>query len=147
MKNVELKPTLTTKTSKALELLENDNGFFLMVEGSNIDVSASEGDMADTIKQVQAFDQSVDYVMNWAESHPGTLVIVTADHETGGVKLPENPTPDKINDSCFTSDGEHTNTNVLLMADGANSADLCKKKVIDNTDIAKYMRKVLAYKK
>ncbi len=147
MKNVELKPTLTTQTAKALELLENDNGFFLMVEGSNIDVSASEGDMADTIKQVQAFDQSVDYVMNWAESHPGTLVIVTADHETGGVKLPENPTPDKINDSCFTSDGEHTNTNVLLMADGANSADLCKKKVIDNTDIAKYMRKVLAYKK
>ena len=147
MKNVELKPTLTTQTAKALELLENDNGFFLMVEGSNIDVSASEGDMADTIKQVQAFDQSVDYVMNWAESHPGTLVIVTADHETGCVKLPENPTPDKINDSCFTSDGEHTNTNVLLMADGANSADLCKKKVIDNTDIAKYMRKVLAYKK
>ena len=147
MKNVELKPTLTTQTAKALELLENDNGFFLMVEGSNIDVSASEGDMADTIKQVQAFDQSVDYVMNWAESHPGTLVIVTADHETGGVKLPENPTPDKINDSCFTSDGEHTNTNVLLMADGANSADLCNKKVIDNTDIAKYMRKVLAYKK
>lgn len=147
MKNVELKPTLTTQTAKALELLENNNGFFLMVEGSNIDVSASEGDMADTIKQVQAFDQSVDYVMNWAESHPGTLVIVTADHETGGVKLPENPTPDKINDSCFTSDGEHTNTNVLLMADGANSADLCKKKVIDNTDIAKYMRKVLAYKK
>ena len=147
MKDPELEPSLTTQTSKALELLENDKGFFLMVEGSNIDVSESEMDMEDTIKQVQAFDQTVDYVMNWAESHPGTLVIVTADHETGGVKLPKNPTPDDINNDCFTSSGDHTNTNVLLFADGAQSAGLCKEKLIDNTDIAKYMRKVLAYKK
>ena len=117
-----------------------------MVEGSNIDVSEAELDMEDTIKQVQAFDQSVDYVMNWAESHPGTLVIVTADHETGGVKIPKNATAEDINDHCFTSGGDHTNTNVLLMADGAKSAGICKDKLIDNTDIAKYMRKVLKYK-
>lgn len=147
MKNAELEPSLTTETSKALELLENDNGFFLMVEGSNIDVSAAEMDMEDTIKQVQAFDHTVDYVMNWAEEHPGTLVLVTADHETGGVKLPKNATAEDINNDCFTSGGDHTNTNVLLFADGAQSAGICKEKLIDNTDIAKYMRKVLAYKK
>ncbi len=147
MKNPEYAPSLTTSTSKALELLENDNGFFLMVEGSNIDVSEAEMDMEDTLKQVQAFDHTVDYVMNWAQDHPGTLVIVTADHETGGVKIPKNATAKDINNDCFTSGGEHTNTNVLLMADGAQSAGLCKKDVIDNTDIAKYMRKVLAYKK
>lgn len=147
MKNPEYAPSLTTSTTKALELLENDNGFFLMVEGSNIDVCEAEQDMDGTISQVEAFDHTVDYVMSWAESHPGTLVIVTADHETGGVTLPENATKDDINNDCFTSDGEHTNTNVLLMADGAQSAGICKKKLIDNTDIAKYMRKVLAYKK
>ena len=143
MKNAAMKPTLTTMTSKALELLDNDNGFFLMVEGSNIDVCEAEEDMQGTIEQMQAFDHTVDYVLNWAQDHPGTLVIVTADHETGGVIIPENATADDINDSCFTSGGDHTNTNVLLMAGGAQSAGICKDDVIDNTDIAKYMRKVL----
>ena len=146
MKNPELSPSLVTQTSKALDLLENDNGFFLMVEGSNIDVSEAELNMDDTIKQVEAFDQSVDYVLAWAEKHTGTLVLVTADHETGGVKIPKNATEKDINNDCFTSGGDHTNTNVLLMADGASSKEICKNKLIDNTDIAKYMRKVLSYK-
>ena len=146
MKNPELSPSLVTQTSKALDLLENDNGFFLMVEGSNIDVSEAELNMDDTIKQVEAFDQCVDYALAWAEKHPGTLVLVTADHETGGVKIPKNATAKDINNDCFTSGGDHTNTNVLLMADGASSKEICKNKLIDNTDIAKYMRKVLSYK-
>ena len=146
MKNPELSPSLVTQTSKALDLLENDNGFFLMVEGSNIDVSEAELNMDDTIKQVEAFDQSVDYVLAWAEKHPGALVLVTADHETGGVKIPKNATAKDINNDCFTSGGDHTNTNVLLMADGVSSKEICKNKLIDNTDIAKYMRKVLSYK-
>lgn len=138
-------PSLTTMTSKALELLEheNENGFFLMVEASNIDIYAANEDMASTIEQMQAFDHTIDYVLKWAEENPGTLVIVTADHETGGVQIPENATAEDINDTCFTSGGEHTNTNVSLMAGGAQSKGICEKELIDNTDIAKYMRKVL----
>lgn len=143
MKNAYREPTLTTMTSKALDLLDNDKGFFLMVEGSNIDVCESEQDMKGTIEQIMAFDHTVDYVLNWAQQHQGTLVLVTADHETGGVQIPDNATADDINNDCFTSDGEHTNTNVLLMAGGAQSAEICSSDVIDNTDIAKYMRKVL----
>ena len=143
MKNAYREPTLTTMTSKALDLLDNDKGFFLMVEGSNIDVCESEQDMKETIEQMMAFDHTVDYVLNWAQQHPGTLVLVTADHETGGVQIPDNATADDINNDCFTSDGEHTNTSVLLMAGGAQSAEICSSDVIDNTDIAKYMRKVL----
>lgn len=143
MKNAYREPTLTTMTSKALDLLDNDKGFFLMVEGSNIDVCESEQDMKGTIEQMMALDHTVDYVLNWAQQHPGTLVLVTADHETGGVQIPDNATADDINNDCFTSDGEHTNTNVLLMAGGAQSAEICSSDVIDNTDIAKYMRKVL----
>lgn len=143
MKNAYREPTLTTMTSKALDLLDNDKGFFLMVEGSNIDVCESEQDMKGTIEQMMAFDHTVDYVLNWAQQHQGTLVLVTADHETGGVQIPDNATADDINNDCFTSDGEHTNTNVLLMAGGAQSAEICSSGVIDNTDIAKYMRKVL----
>lgn len=139
----DMAPSLTKMTSKALDMLDNDKGFFLMVEGSNIDTYESKCDMETTLGQMQDFDKSVDYVLEWAEKHPGTLVIVTADHETGGVTLPDNPKPEDINDSCFTSDGEHTNTDVWLFASGAQSKELCKKDVIDNTDIAKYMRKVI----
>lgn len=143
MKRASMNPTLTTMTAKALELLDNDNGFFLMVEGSNIDVCEADEDMQGTLEQMQSFDQTVDYVLNWAQDKPGTLVIVTADHETGGVQIPENATADDIDNSCFTSGGEHTNTDVLLMAGGAQSAGICEEYLIDNTDIAKYMRKVL----
>lgn len=136
-------PQLPVMTEKALELLDNENGFFLMVEGSNIDVYAAQENMPETLEQMKSFDASVDYVLSWAEQHPGTLVIVTADHETGGVMVPENAKPEDITNDCFTSDGEHTNTNVLLMASGANSKGICEQELIDNTDIAKYMRKVL----
>ena len=136
-------PQLPVMTEKALELLDNENGFFLMVEGSNIDVYAAQENMAETLEQMKSFDESVDYVLSWAEQHPGTLVIVTADHETGGVEIPENAKPEDITDECFTSGGEHTNTNVLLMASGAQSKGICEQELIDNTDIAKYMRKVI----
>lgn len=134
-------PALATMTSKALDLLDNDNGFFLMVEGSDIDVQLSKINMSGAMKEMQSFDKAVDVVLRWAEDHPGTLVIVTADHETGGVTIPDSK--DDINDSCITSGGEHTNTNVLLMAGGARADEITKNDVIDNTDIAKFMRKFL----
>lgn len=140
----DMSPSLKKMTSKALDMLDNDKGFFLMVEGSNIDSYEHNGNMEQVLGQMQGFDQTVDFVLKWAEEHPGTLVIVTADHETGGVTLPDNPKPEDINDSCFTSDGKHTNADVWLFASGAQSKELCEKDVIDNTDIAKYMRKVLA---
>lgn len=140
----DMSPSLKKMTSKALDMLDNDKGFFLMVEGSNIDSYEHNGNMEQVLGQMQGFDQTVDFVLQWAEEHPGTLVIVTADHETGGVKLPDNPKPEDINDSCFTSDGKHTNADVWLFASGAQSKELCEKDVIDNTDIAKYMRKVLS---
>ncbi len=143
MGSASMWPSLTTMTSKALELLDNEKGFFLMIEGSNIDVYAHNGDMKSTVEQMQAFDHTVDYVLNWAEQNPGTLVLVTADHETGGVVIPENATAEDINDTCFTSDGEHTNADVALMTAGAQSKGICEKDLIDNIDIGKYMRKVL----
>lgn len=140
----DMSPSLMKMTAKSLELLDNDKGFFLMVEGSNIDSYEHKSDMETVLGQMQGFDETVDYVLKWAQEHPGTLVIVTADHETGGVQLPENPKPEDINNTCFTSDGNHTNADVPLMTSGAQSAGLCEKELIDNTDIAEYMRKVLS---
>lgn len=139
----EKTPSLATMTEKSLELLNNDKGFFLMVEGSNIDVQEANLNMEGTLKEMQSFDKAVNSVLKWAEKNPGTLVIVTADHETGGVALPENATAKDINNDCFTSGGEHTNTNVLLMAAGAQADKLFKEDTIENTDISKAIREQL----
>lgn len=136
-------PSLTDMTASALELLEGEEGFFLMVEESYIDICEADLDMEGTIKEMQAFDKCIDYTLSWAEDHPGTLVIVTADHETGGVIVPEDKKPENVNSDCFTSNGEHTSTNVPLFAAGARASELFTEDLIDNTDIAKIMRKAL----
>lgn len=134
-------PSLATMTDKALELLQNDNGFFLMVEGSNIDVKLSAIDFDGAIKEMQSFEQSVDVALDFAEKNEGTLVIVTADHETGGVNKISDK--NKVSNELITSKGEHTNKNVLLFAAGAQSDKITEKDLIENTDISKYMRKFL----
>ena len=136
-------PSLTDMTASALELLDGEEGFFLMVEESYIDITEADLDMEGTIKEMQVFDKCIDYTLSWAEEHPGTLVIVTADHETGGVIVPDDKKPENVNNDCFTSGGEHTSTNVALFAAGAKASELFNKDVIDNTDIAKLMRKAL----
>ena len=136
-------PSLTDMTSSALELLEGEEGFFLMVEESYVDICEANLDMEGAIKEMQSFDKCIDYTLAWAEEHPGTLVIVTADHETGGVIVPEDRKPENVNNDCFTSGGEHTNTNVALFAAGAKASELFTEDLIDNTDIAKIMRKAL----
>lgn len=136
-------PSLTDMTASALELLDGEEGFFLMVEESYIDITEADLDMEGTIKEMQVFDKCIDYTLSWAKEHPGTLVIVTADHETGGVIVPEDKKPENVNNDCFTSGGEHTSTNVALFAAGAKASELFNKDVIDNTDIAKLMRKAL----
>ncbi len=141
--NGDMTPSLATMTEKALDLLNNDNGFFLMVEGSNIDVQEHDSDMESTLKEMQSFDKAINSVLAWAEKNPGTLVIVTADHETGGVTLPSVLTPENINNDCFTSDGEHTNANVLVMSAGAQSNKLFSEDVIENTDISLAIRNQL----
>lgn len=141
--NSNVNPSLTTMTEKALELLEGDEGFFLMVEASHIDIYEANEDMEATMVEMQAFDKCIDYTLRWAENHPGTLVLVTADHETGGVIVPESGLPEDVNNDCFTSDGEHTSADVKLFAAGAQSGAILTEDKIENTDIALIMRKVL----
>ncbi len=136
-------PSLTTMTQKALELLEGDEGFFLMVEASHIDIFEAQEDMDSTMIEMQAFDKCIDYTLRWAEEHPGTLVLVTADHETGGVIVPESGLPEDVNNDCFTSEGEHTSADVKLFAAGAQAGNLFTEDKIENTDIALIMRKAL----
>ncbi len=80
-----LEPSLAMMTDKAIELLSRQNGFFLMVEGSQIDWGCHDNNIIETIKQILLFDEAVKIALDFASCDSHTLVIVLADHETGGL--------------------------------------------------------------
>ncbi len=91
---VQDEPALKDMTSKAIDLLADsaegqDNGFFLQVEGSQIDKRSHANDAAQTIGETLAFDDAVEVARDFAEEDGNTLVIVTADHECAGFNIIE----------------------------------------------------------
>ncbi len=85
-------PTLAAMTAKAIEVLSrNPLGFMLVVEGGAIDWMQHNKDIAGTARDVIAFDEAVEVAYNFAQTDGETAVIVTADHETGGLDLGDNP--------------------------------------------------------
>lgn len=94
-------PRLSQLTEKSLEILKkNPQGFFLMVEGGQVDWVAHGNDVASVLHEMLEFDQTIGLVMAFAEQNPDTLVIVTADHDTGGLAIAYNnvnpPAPVKL---------------------------------------------------
>ncbi|MCK5113593.1 MAG: alkaline phosphatase [Phycisphaerae bacterium] len=80
--------TLAELTSKGIEVLDNPDGFFMMIEGGKIDWACHNNDFATQIHETLAFDAAVAVVYEFYKKHPSeTLIIVTADHETGGLKM------------------------------------------------------------
>ncbi|MBN2655570.1 MAG: alkaline phosphatase [Spirochaetales bacterium] len=80
--------TLAEYTKKGIELLDNENGFFMMVEGGKIDWACHANDAAASISNTIAFDKAIQEAMAFYNQHPEeTLIIVTGDHETGGLSL------------------------------------------------------------
>ncbi len=72
----------------AVDFLNNEDGFFLMVEGGKIDWAAHSNDLQGTIMELLDFDQAITVAYEFYKQHPDeTLIVVTADHETGGVTL------------------------------------------------------------
>ncbi|MEL6341591.1 MAG: alkaline phosphatase [Myxococcota bacterium] len=78
-------PSLAEMTEKAIDWLAKDeDGFFLMVEGGQIDWAAHGNDAGTMLHEMVKFDEAIEAVYNWAKDRDDTLVIITADHETGG---------------------------------------------------------------
>jgi alkaline phosphatase len=81
-------PSLAEMTRKTLQILSNNkSGFFAMIEGGRIDHAAHGNDAPATIREVLSFDEAVGAAMDFVKKNPATLLIVTADHETGGMAL------------------------------------------------------------
>lgn len=80
--------TLADFTKKGIELLDNPQGFFMMVEGGKIDWSCHANDAATTVRDVLAFDDAINEALKFYAKHPNeTLIVVTGDHETGGMTI------------------------------------------------------------
>ncbi len=80
--------SLARITEKAIEHLYSDAGFFIMIEGGKIDWAAHAKDAATIVREMIDFDKSVQQALNFYLEHPDeTLIVVTSDHETGGLAL------------------------------------------------------------
>ncbi len=106
----------------ALKTLDNaENGFFLMVEGSQIDFACHGNDSTWMMDEMLDFDFAVNVALDYAKEKGNTLVVVTADHETGGLTLPD-PQGKYTNVVFDYSTGSHTCLPVLVYAYGPGAA-------------------------
>ncbi|EGG20953.1 alkaline phosphatase [Cavenderia fasciculata] len=99
-------PTLAEMTTKALQILseDNDSGFFLMVEGSQIDIAGHSNDAATQIRETLALDAAFQVVLEYAKNDPNTIVLMTADHETGGLTLGYQPVDSYAGEALYQWD-------------------------------------------
>ena len=106
-------PTISEMTVKAIDLLDDDeDGFFLMVEGAHIDKNSHSNDGEGMKDALLAFDKAVGAALKYAETHDDTIVLVTADHETGGITL---------NNGVYEyTSTNHTGANVPLLVYGCD---------------------------
>ena len=81
-------PTLAELVRKGIEMLDCEKGFFMMAEGGRIDWAGHSNDAATNLRDVLALDDAVKVALEFQEKHPDdTLIVVTGDHETGGMSM------------------------------------------------------------
>lgn len=106
-RNPEKVPSIAEMTEKALQILsKNENGFFLMVEGSQVDWAAHANDAIGMITEYLAFDEAVGKVMEFAEKDGNTAVVIMADHGNSGFSIGSKNCPgyDKLSiDKLFSA--------------------------------------------
>lgn len=129
---------LSQMSKEGLKRLDNDNGFFVMIEGSDIDSRAHNNEMSLMLKELEVFNDAIKVAWDYVKENPDTLLVVTADHETGNLTIPANAKKEDLTDGLFKSTA-HTGVDVPLYAVGARAWDLCDKDIIDNTEIYKFI--------
>ncbi len=112
---------LTEGTMAAIDILDNNKkGFFLMIEGSQIDWACHDNNAEQTVKEMLDFDKTIGKVLDFAEKDGNTLVIITADHETGGMTIPTGDIVKGEINAIYTTKG-HSGTPVPVFAFGPGS--------------------------
>ncbi len=131
-------PHLSEMTATALSILDNDpDGFFLMVEGARIDDACHQNETRQAVLEIIEFNNAVQVAIDWAAGRTDTLILVCADHETGGLTVLANngagvlPTVNWI--SWVGVEAPHTADNVPVYAWGVNAEMISG--VMDNTEM------------
>lgn len=126
---------------KAIETLQqNPKGFFLMIEGSQIDWAAHDHNTKYIIEETLDLDRTLGVILDYAENVGETLVLMTADHETGGMTLIGGDIR-KNSVSANYSVGGHTGSPVPIYAFGPQSDEF--RGIYDNTELFKKMKNIL----
>lgn len=133
---------LPLATSRALARLEQSkSGFFLMIEGSAIDTAAHGNNLEETLREVLDFDCAVGVVLEWMRSHPDTLLVVTADHQTGGLSILDGDVESGGVKAAFAT-SKHSGVAVPLFAAGPGAHAFHG--VIDNTELSRIVLQSLS---
>ena len=133
---------LSTATKAGLQFLASKNKpFFLMVEGAFIDSGGHINDSQTVIEEGIDFDQAIAEALKFADQNGKTLVIITADHETGGVTLPQGNIKEQKVELEFTTE-DHTAIMVPIFAYGPMSNNF--RGVYENSEVFQKIKEVLA---
>ncbi|HYI79175.1 MAG TPA: alkaline phosphatase [Chryseolinea sp.] len=140
--NREMDLPLSTRT--ALNILDNNkDGFFIMVEGSQIDWGSHNNNITYTVNEMLDFDRAIGEALEYASKDGETLIVVTADHETGGLALTGGDIDKGIVRGNFGTKG-HTGIMVPIFAYGPGANEFTG--IMENTEIAKKIMMLLDLK-
>jgi len=132
---------LPEATAVSLDFLDKkDEGFFMMIEGSQIDWGGHANDMKYIITEMLDFDRAIGKVLDYAEKDGNTLVVITADHETGGLALTGGDLDSQYVEGDFGTGG-HTAIMVPVFAYGPGAEHFSG--IQDNTDLNKKIMQLL----
>jgi alkaline phosphatase len=123
-------PNSVTKAVNRLK--ENSNGFFLMVEGAQIDWAGEENDQEYLMAEMLDFDRAVGSALDFAETDGNTLVIITGDHETGGFALTNGSLTENTVEGGFVT-LHHTGSMIPVLAYGPGAENFMG--VYENTEL------------
>lgn len=135
---------LSQATKIGLQFLTNlDAPFFLMVEGAQIDSFGHSNNISGIVTEAIDFDRAITEALKYADTHENTLVIITADHETSGLSIPQGNLSDNLIEGDFSTD-DHTGTMVPIFAYGPKSYLFTG--VYENNDVFHKIKEALQIK-
>lgn len=143
---------LPLATEKALEILtrnseakgRKDRGFMLMVEASQIDMESHGNNAEGILAETRDFERAIAVAMRYVDAHPETLLVVTADHETGGLTMPSGNSDFTSSESGIEyrfSTGSHTGIPVPVYLYGCGAE--CINGLMDNTELSRRLMELM----
>jgi alkaline phosphatase len=121
---------LSVLTESAISQLENINGYFLLVEASQVDWAGHANDIASAMGEMEDLEQTIKLLKNYVDMHPDTLVVLTADHSTGGLTI--------------AADGEYRWSPEFIQNMKASVA-VMSEKMMDEEDMALYVEDMFGF--